>query len=300
MRGSEFAREYAGKGLTAWGAAALELARQGSLVPWPWVDVVLADDSGNTATLKISSDYLAVGDLEDHVRLPLTPSSAQNILNLSGSLLPTPWLEYRIWQQAPVKLAPTAAVPNKGANLDQYAQHSALVDEQLRTIGAAPGMLVSGQKKDVIVSNIHKPGKVLIFGWRRPPPAPDVFDDGRAMTVPDRQPVQPKSNVHGDFYVDYSHGIRAVAPIAIVNGQEMTTADLYRHPTLSRLVSNEGPLRFIRYPARVPPAEVRPAVTLAAAPPTAIDTVDRAPDAPFTQGMTDIALDALADDWRRT
>jgi hypothetical protein len=73
------------------------------------------------------------------------------------------------------------------------------------------------------------------------------------MGTPGRQPIQPKSNVHGDFYVDYSHGVRAIAPEAIVDGRPMATVDLYQHPTLSRLVSNEGPVRVPRYPSPVPP-----------------------------------------------
>lgn len=260
MLGSEFVKEFAPKGPAAWEAAALELARAGNLVPWPWVDIFLTDGT-NTASIKVQSDVLSIGTTDDHVRLPLTPSAAQSIFNLQGWLLPTPWLVYQIWKNAGVQLPPTALAPNLGANLGQYAAHSALIDSQIRNLAPSgppnlnpPNLLIAGEKKHVIVSNIYKPGKVLIFGWYRPsPPAPDIFDDARSMMSPERQPVQPKSNVHGDFYVDYSHGIQAVAPTALVNGQPISTVDLYQHPTLSKLVSNEGPVRVPRYPARVPP-----------------------------------------------
>src|SRR5262249_30603445 len=68
-----------------------------------------------------------------------------------------------------------------------------------------------------------------------------------------KQPIQAKSNLHADFYVDYSHGIRAIGPTALVNGQQMNTVDLYQHPTLSALVSNEGPVRVPRYPSIIIP-----------------------------------------------
>src|SRR5262249_19858043 len=87
------------------------------------------------------------------------------------------------------------------------------------------------------------------------PPAADGFDDRRAMTTPDRQPIQPLSNVHSAGYVDYSHGIQLVAPTCTVDGQTTSTLDLYQHPTLSRLVSNEGPLRTPRYAGAVVPPQ---------------------------------------------
>ena len=337
LSGSQFVADYAKKGLPAWEAAALELARQSGLVPWPWVDLTLVDGD-DTAVLHVASDVLSVGTLEDHVRLPLTPGRAQDILNLSGALMPTPWLEYQIWRAASLKLAPTAMVPNRGADLNQYLAHSGLVDAQIANALAVPtgdahvdlarsierdarasrsadawavandawmevgagtqNRLVSGIKKGVVVANFYKPGKVLLFGWYRPPPAPDVFDDGRPMGTLDRQPIQPKSNVHGDFYVDYSHGIRAIAPLATVNGQVMSTVDLYKHPTLSRLVSNEGPVKVPRYPSAVPVAQVpvasvpfRPVSSITR--PAAIDEVPRG-GAPTTPGITEYALDEIA------
>ena len=256
MTGTEFVRAFANKGLPAWEAAALELSRKGELTPWPFVSLPLRDDEGNVVILEVASDVLSIGPIGEHIRLPLTPGTAQSILNLSGSLLPTPWLVYQMYRAAQVKGSPIKRVPT--AKLEDFARHSALVDQQLAGLGARPGQLVSGIKKHVVVSNISQTGKVLIHGWYKPPPHPDVFDDGSHWTAPERQPQQVKSNYHGDFYVDYSHGIQAVGPIAIVNGQPMLTADLYQHPTLSKLVSNEGPIRVVRYPSRVPVATVTP------------------------------------------
>ncbi len=253
MRGSEFVRAFQNKGLPAWEAAALELARQGELTPWPFVELDLVDDAGNTATLSVQSDVLAIGTLEDHVRLPLTPSSAQSILNLTGALLPTPLLVYRIWQAAPFKITPLEMIPT--ATLTQFAQHDALIDEALEVQGWTPGARVGGVKKHVVVSDLMKPGKVVIFGWyRKSPPFPDVFTDRQPMGTPGRQPIQPLSNLHSDGYVDYSHGIQAVGPTCVVNGEPMATVDLYQHPVLSRLVSHEGRISVPRYPSPVAPA----------------------------------------------
>lgn len=253
MNGSEFVKTFANKGLPAWEAAAFDIARQGGLTPWPMVDLQLQDDQGNVAVLKVATDYLAVGPLEDHLRLPLTPGTAQSILNLSGSLLPTPWLDYQIWRAAPVKVKPQNRVPT--VRLADWAAHSVLVEQQIadQRLHGVEG-LSSGQKKDIVVANNARPKTVLIHGWYHPD-RPDIFDDKKHWEDPKRQPTQVLSNAHADFYVDYSHGVRAIAPVALVNGQPMRTVDLYQHPTLSKLVSNEGPIHFPRYPSNVPPLE---------------------------------------------
>lgn len=304
MLGSEFVKQYATAGLGATESAAIALAREEAegrvggntglppnLTPWPWFDLHLRAPNENggsdTATLSVMTDVLSLGPYGDHLRLPMTPSGAQSICNLFGWLLPTPWLVYQIWRASPYKLAPIAMVPNKGWDLYQFADHSARIDAALddklapgasvspRPAGAVGGS-VAGIKKSIVVSNDYQPGKLVIFGWYQPsPPFPDVFNDRKPWQDPTRQPRQVLSNAHGDFYIDYSHGIRPVSGSCIVNGKPMATADLYQHPTLSRLVSNETPssVRVVRYPAAVPPRQQRPAV--ASTYPASLNVVER-------------------------
>ena len=320
MLGSEFVQKYSRSSPGTWEQAALDEVRQGSLTPWPVVPVTLADGN-DTAILGVQSDVFAIGSIADHVRMPLTTPYAQSIANLSGALLPTPWLEYAIWKTAPAKLAPISMSPNQGASLEQYAKHSQIIDGQLAAQNVEPGTLVAGIKKGVIISNFYKPGKVLLFGSYRmfltgpngvltDTPAPDVFDDGRAIGSDNRQPIQPKSNIHAEGYVDYSHGIRLVAPTCLVNGEEWETAKLYQHPTLARLVnpaaanstapSQAGALFMPRYPAPVAPAPVRSAGggALGGA---AISTVTRPQGRiPYMPDPTEIALANIAARWNRS
>ena len=252
MKASEFVQTYKGKGIAAWEAAAVELARQGGVIAWPMVNLTLTstskDGTPHTATIAVSSDYLAVGEPGDYLRLPLTPSAAQTIANLSGMLLPTPKIAYEIWRQAQTQLNPRPQ-DNKGASLADYAKHNSAIDAALAS-SPNPG-LVTGHKKDVVVSNLYKPGKVLIYGWFWP-----------KDTLPPKgfsQPIQGRSNVHGDFYVDYSHGIRFISPVMTVDGEERQTEAVLRDPELSKLLSDEGPVRTLRYPASNDPAPYRPA-----------------------------------------
>lgn len=240
MQGSEFIATYTKSSLAAWELAAIEQAEQENLVPWPMVPIPVSSN-GHTGTFFVTSDYLAIGTLDDYVRMPLTPATAQAIADMKNLLLPTAKMVEDIWKHSPIKLVPENLSPNKGANLAQYAQHSRLVDSSLQRANAFPGSLTSGQKKDVIISgpyspsnrNGWKPGKVVIYGWYRP----------------NGSPIQPKSNIHGDFYVDYSHGIRLVSPNMEVDGRNVTTEEVLQDPELSGLLTNEGPIVNVRYPS---------------------------------------------------
>ena len=239
MRGSEFLAANASKSLSQWEAAVIALASQDSFVQWPMVPVVVSTKDGkHTGRFFVASDYFAIGIPEDYIRLPLTPSAAQSVANLNSMFLPTSKMVDDI-ARISSRLTPQPLVPNKGANLAQYAEHSRLIDQQITTLpltlspfeaGTRP---LTGHKKDVIISNIWKPGKVVIYGWHRP--------DGTY--------IQPKSNIHGDFYVDYSHGIRLVSPNMEIDGQSMSVEDVLKSSEYAPLIRSEGPIRRVRYPA---------------------------------------------------
>jgi hypothetical protein len=287
VRASEFVQAYKDKGLEAWEAAAVELVRQGSVISWPMVNLTLSstskDGSTHAAVLPVASDYLAIGEPGDYLRLPLRPSTAQSIANLAGLLLPTPKIAYEIWRQSKTQLSPRPQ-DNRGANLTEYAKHDKTIENQLSTLAPEPG-LVTGHKKDVIVSNIYKPGKVLIYGWFWPKDAtpPKGFS----------QPIQARSNVHGDFYVDYSHGIRFVSPVMTVDGEERQTEAVLRDPELSKLLSDEGPVRTLRYPASNDPAPYHPANK------EEYRVLNNPYPVPSTVSLADLGLEALASRTRR-
>lgn len=292
MKGSEFVQIYGSKGLAAWEAAAVALVESGENVTWPFVEISLSDGN-NTAVVKAMTDVFAVGEPGDFVRLPLTPGTAQRIANINGYMLPSPWLTYQRWRASPIKLTPTPMAPNLGANMAQWKAHNDVVQAQVDASPAkGPNVLISGHKKTVVVSNLYQNGKVLIFGWYKPmPPFPDVFDDGTPMTNPKRQPTQPESNVHGSWYLDYSHGIEFFYPYIKYNGQDVLLAEAYQDPVMSKLVveRRSGPLKTPRYPAPNTPANVKP--QLVAQRPAAISVV------PTVPGYADAGLAKVANDY---
>jgi hypothetical protein len=183
-------------------------------------------------TLWVMPDYLAVGDDRDAVRMPMSPITAQQIADRFGLLLPTAKIVDRIYRAAAVKLGPRPFPPSAWmVRTEEFVHHDRVIDAQL-DYHTPPG-LVAGHKKDIVLSNKleARPHRVAIYGWHRL--------DGR--------PIQPLSTAHGDWYCDYSHGVRLIAPTMLIDGKEHRVADVLRDPELAPLLSDEGPLLHTRY-----------------------------------------------------
>ena len=66
-----------------------------------------------------------------------------------------------------------------------------------------------------------------------------LFKNGKA--------IQPLSLVHGNYYSDYSHGIRLVSNTIEINGEAHPIEIVLKDPSLAKIISYEGPVRFTRY-----------------------------------------------------
>lgn len=189
------------------------------------------DANGSTAqiTLCVTPDYLALGSDADNVRIPLGLRAATRLGDAFNMLLPTPRMVDLIYRAADVRLSPRPmpAGPQMRST-DYLMRHDATVDAQARRAGAAPGTLISGQKKDVVLTTrlIAKPGRVAIYGWHRA----------------NGQPIQPLSTVHGAGYADYSHGVRLVSRTAFLDGKPVDLRSLIASPRYAGLLSDEGPV----------------------------------------------------------
>jgi hypothetical protein len=166
--------------------------------------------------------------------MPMTPVLAQRIASDIGCSLPTTLIVDRVFAQASIRLHPQPIPPTDTmTSVSVFLQHNDSVHAQLRSLGTAvaPGSLLAGHKKDVVLSNLitHglKPGRpfpVVIYGWHRP--------DG---TV-----IQPPYNGHGETYADYSHGVRLVRDTLLIDGRPESLRLLLVDPERSALVSDEG------------------------------------------------------------
>jgi hypothetical protein len=188
---------------------------------------VLASGVSIRVTIFVTPDYLAIGSDDDYLRIPMNLYTAESIASRFGFILPTKKIVDAIYAQSSYHLSPQpmSAGPQMRSTA-YYRMHNQMIQEQIDVLGIRSGALIAGHKKDVVITNrlATNEGKIAIYGWHR-----GVGD-----------PIQPLSTVHGAFYADYSHGIRLVSTIVLLDGKQRSIYELLRDPTLASVLSYEG------------------------------------------------------------
>lgn len=181
------------------------------------------------ATIFVMPEYLSIGSDSDFLRIPMDLYTARAIADRFHCMLPTRRIVDAIYDQSPQHFTPQPmpAGPQM-TSTSYYRTHNAMVNQQAAAFHIPSGVLVAGHKKDVVLTNrlANQPGQIAIYGWHR----------GKG------DPIQPLSTVHGAHYADYSHGIRLISQVAIVNGEKRSVEDVLRDPQLAGLFSDEGSL----------------------------------------------------------
>jgi hypothetical protein len=191
------------------------------------VTVKAKDKAGkeHVAVVEVMPDYLAVGTDSDFVRLPMTPQTAARIADAFGCALPTRKVVDEVFGSATVKLEPKPMTADREL-VTTFLKHNALIEDQ--RVGKKLGELVTGVKKDIVVSNrlAEKPHRVAIYGWHKL----------------DGKPIQPLTIVHGEQYVDYSHGVRLMKRTVLVDSKPQDVRHVLYAAELHPLLSDEGPI----------------------------------------------------------
>ncbi|BBO36511.1 hypothetical protein [Lacipirellula parvula] len=184
-------------------------------------------------TIEVAPDYLAVGSDDDFVRLPVTPQTAQAIADKFECVLPTRKMVDAIDAGGEVRLAPQPLTEDR-ESVAAFLLSNEKIEAQRK--GQPLGPLTIGGKKDVVVSPkmYERPDRLVIYGWRQL----------------NGQPIQPLTNVHVDWYVDYSHGVRLVRDEITIDGKQLKIAELLRDPERCAIVSDEGVVDPSRYPTK--------------------------------------------------
>jgi len=239
MTGSQFAAYVAGMDSRQREQAILNEILHGNvpaflrnLVP---VKLKLQPSAGSEldATLFVMPEYLAIGSNTDYMRIPMNLYTASAVAVRLGFVLPTRKIVDAIYRQSSFHFAPEPMTAGpQMRSTEYYSIHNQKIDFQFRIHGIPSGTLVSGDKKDVVLTNLleKRPGKIAIYGWHRL----------------DGAPIQPLTTVHGACYADYSHGIRLVSETVLVNGQARSLYDILEDSELSAIVSDEGPIPDLR------------------------------------------------------
>jgi len=140
-----------------------------------------------------------------------------------------------VWATADVRLEPLPIPPSpEMTTVPVFEAHGRMVATQWRDVSAPRGSLVSGHKKDVVITTAlaSLPSRVAIYGWHR-------------LTG---EPIQPLYTGHSEHWVDYSHGIRLVLREMTIDGTRRDLSEVLGDPGLAPLLSDEGPVAEARYP----------------------------------------------------
>lgn len=194
-------------------------------------------DSSYSLTFFVVPDYLSIGSEDDHFLMPMTPILAQKVMDQLGGVLPTRKMVDLIWAASEVKLNPEPITPSDAmVTVGVFLDHNSIVETSRSMFMTEHplGSLVSGHKKDVILSNriASNPDKVVIYGWH----------------YPNGDPIQPLYSGHINWYADYSHGIRVVLNKCLLNDSVIELTQILSDPILYRLISDEtGAMETTRY-----------------------------------------------------
>ena len=201
------------------------------------IDFTDARGVAHHLTVGALPDHLIIGTDVDGLRIPLWPLTAQKVADAWNCVLPTPKLVTILWNAAVSKLPPQPWGPpfdETMSSTDRIVAHNARVEATIKQLGVDATKLMSGHKKDVVLSKqlAVRTTSVAIFGW--------IQANGK--------PIQPLFLGHANTYADYSHGIRMVSRACQLDGQDDDLGRILMDADLCVGLSNEGPLPFIRQP----------------------------------------------------
>lgn len=185
------------------------------------------------ATIFVMPDYLSIGSDQDFLLIPMNLPTALKIAGQLGFILPTPKMVDQIVQQSNFRLNPQPLpAGSRMRSTSYYLKHNQMIMEQRAALGCPLDTLVSGHKKDVVLTNrLGKAiGKIAIYGWH----------------LLSGLPIQPLSTVHGASYADYSHGIRLVSETVLIDGKPWSIYDVLEDRKLAAVLSDEGPMPGMR------------------------------------------------------
>ena len=225
MNGSDFAEYVSGMDKSQREQAILTQLTRGNIPDFlrklkpVYLSDILADGKAITATIFVMPDYLAIGSDRDFLRIPMALSTAKQVANRFGFILPTKKMVDAIFQQSAFHFTPKPmpAGPQMRSTA-YYLEHNRKINRQRPSLGCPLGALVSGHKKDVVLTNrlVQNRDKVAIYGWH----------------TPSGTPIQPLTTIHGARYVDYSHGIRLVSRIALLDGKPLPIDEILQIESL--------------------------------------------------------------------
>lgn len=233
LTGSLFCSKYEQIGIKYRHQAILEEILKGNIPDFlrKFFEIQITDEK-NTINYFVSLDYLAIGNDQDFVRMPMPVDIAQKIATEANCSLITKKISDDIWKNAIHKIPQFPMGTLNMTSLLTYVKHNGMVNKFL---GNSDKNLSAGHHKDYVLHNSLAPNnpskRTAIYGW--------AGTNGIPIQGPGVQ-----ASAHSIEYVDYSQAVRLISNSCVVNDNMMTIQEVFSHPEYSKLVNYEGILKF--------------------------------------------------------
>lgn len=200
---------------------------------------VRSQANGHTGTFNVFADALKIGG----VRISASATLLQTLADMLGCVLLTPRLSDLMFQQAHVVIPPQIISP-PGTDTATMVKESQKIDASTRGTSG----LIAPMGKPWCLSNVllAHPGRAALYGWQSTKSIPGIpLYPGVSSGV---KVIQPLSTAHDATYVDYAMLAVLASRRCVVDGEPVDLATVLQDPSMSALVSHEGPLRLLRQP----------------------------------------------------
>ncbi len=185
---------------------------------------ITIEEGGHRVTFWTMPDFLSIGDNGDFLRMPMRPTTAQKAAALFNAQLPTRKMvdailkAFHVVDFAGFSHRPMQAVPT-------FRECNARIQQELGEHLPENGL--DGPMKTVIIARKRPKKNVAIYGGK--------WSTGKLVQGPAIQ-----MSAHTIDYLDYSHGIRWVYQMCLVDDQLWFIDDVLQDRDLCVLLSDEG------------------------------------------------------------
>jgi hypothetical protein len=210
-----------------------------------------ANGANRKLTLYVLPRYFEIGSDDDPLFIPMWPATMQKVADLYYAVFPSRKIVDIIWQNADTQLpiGPPPGFTIPGPDMEKtpsWMAYNKILQTQMKGLGQ--NILMAGGKKDVVSGPGLDGSKVAIystpFGGSGHPLrdlgewVDNPWQPGTKMQLPLHQPY---STIHASSYSDYSHGIRLVSKVAMVDDIVYPdVTEIFLDPVLNPLVSDQG------------------------------------------------------------
>jgi hypothetical protein len=200
--------------------------------------------SGHTIVLQVTGDAVMV----DAVRFGAGARLAQQIADLTGSLLVTPKVMDLMFGARIMTLQPFPLGTQKMMSTDTFIHHSSLIDQAIGNSSRNGIIMTTG--KPFCLSNAATAAHGVNYGWHLPLSTPKPWE-GIAIypsVTLTSQVIQQPGTAHSLDQDDYASTVLLMRRDVGVDGAAQDLATVLQDATLGPILSHEGPLKQTRQP----------------------------------------------------